>query len=635
MSYYHAYASPPAAYPAAMGYPHHPSYPGPPPSAPPPPPQAPSGFSNPAHMGPDEFRQFYASHLATLTFNSRPIIQNLSLMAQDFQRWASIVAQCLEAHIRRVPPTLKLPAFYLLDSICKNIYEPYGSVFAPLVTDLFLDAYRSVDPSTQGKMEEMLVTWRTGAPNGRELFGVVPQVTLERSVWGGGPSTSRQPTPSHPTKKQVLAELEVILAQKERILQYNPHDATTAQQVDTLHQLRSVVHSTDVSPQDLNAIVQQLRSLPASAPPPPPSAPPKMSYPPPMPQPLPPPAAPIPRTLPQPAASMAVAPALPLSMPTFLPPPLNPIVPATSTPVQPTASSGPPDLMKLYSSLLAAGVIGGGSEPSTPASKVDPELEAERRYEEQIMSLDIATSSTEMSRKRPPIASLLYKRLSSQCPQCALRFGDDEAGKKRLQDHLDLHFRQNMKASQNPGRGHSRSWFVGFEDWSQEALGAESSKGKANAANEASAEREAKLRAAFVVVPPGEEAAPVQCPVCKEYLKCEFQEEDEEWVWRNAVRANDKVYHATCHADALLANPLVARLKSDASSSLVRSRSRTPELAAVLSSQSSLASTGRTSLSPEPGSARGVKRKADDLVTVKQEDAPGTPPLKRFAPASS
>lgn len=92
--------------------------------------------------------------------------------------------------IRKVPAPIKLPAFYLLDSICKNIYNPYATVFAPLVPDLFLDAYRSVDPATQSKMEEMLVTWRTGSPNGRELFGVVPQVTLERSVWGGAPVVS-------------------------------------------------------------------------------------------------------------------------------------------------------------------------------------------------------------------------------------------------------------------------------------------------------------------------------------------------------------------------------------------------------------------------------------------------------------
>jgi len=32
-----------------------------------------------------------------------------------------------------------------------------------------------------------------------------------------------------------------------------------------------------------------------------------------------------------------------------------------------------------------------------------------------------------------------------------------------MEDHLDMHFRQNRKASQNIGRGHSRSWFVDLQ----------------------------------------------------------------------------------------------------------------------------------------------------------------------------
>lgn len=44
-----------------------------------------------------------------------------------------------------------------------------------------------------------------------------------------------------------------------------------------------------------------------------------------------------------------------------------------------------------------------------------------------------------------------------------MRFSDDPAGKKRMEDHLDMHFRQNRKASQTVGRGHSRSWFVSLE----------------------------------------------------------------------------------------------------------------------------------------------------------------------------
>jgi pre-mRNA cleavage complex 2 protein Pcf11 len=36
-------------------------------------------------------------------------------------------------------------------------------------------------------------------------------------------------------------------------------------------------------------------------------------------------------------------------------------------------------------------------------------------------------------------------------------------GKKAMQEHLDMHFRQNRKASQSVGRGYSRSWFLGTE----------------------------------------------------------------------------------------------------------------------------------------------------------------------------
>jgi len=55
------------------------------------------------------------------------------------------------------------------------------------------------------------------------------------------------------------------------------------------------------------------------------------------------------------------------------------------------------------------------------------------------------------------------------------------------------------------------------------------------------AKHEAQLRAQFVVVPAGAEAQVISCPICKESLKSEFLEEDEEWVWRNAMKKDDKV----------------------------------------------------------------------------------------------
>lgn len=65
----------------------------------PPPPPPPPVYH---HVDPVTFRRDYTNRLAELTFNSRPVIQNLSMIAQEYSRFAEIVAQCLEAHIRRV-----------------------------------------------------------------------------------------------------------------------------------------------------------------------------------------------------------------------------------------------------------------------------------------------------------------------------------------------------------------------------------------------------------------------------------------------------------------------------------------------------------------------------------------------------
>ena len=53
-------------------------------------------------VDPNTFRRDYTMRLAELTVNSRPIIQNLSMVAQEYSRWADVVVQCIENHIRQV-----------------------------------------------------------------------------------------------------------------------------------------------------------------------------------------------------------------------------------------------------------------------------------------------------------------------------------------------------------------------------------------------------------------------------------------------------------------------------------------------------------------------------------------------------
>ena len=85
---------------AQVGYAHAgPAYP---PHQPPPQPPYYGVTQAMFYADPTHFRRDYAARLGQLTFNSRPHIQSLSMIAQDYTRYADIVVQCVEQHIRRV-----------------------------------------------------------------------------------------------------------------------------------------------------------------------------------------------------------------------------------------------------------------------------------------------------------------------------------------------------------------------------------------------------------------------------------------------------------------------------------------------------------------------------------------------------
>ena len=72
-------------------------------------------------MGPEAFRAFYLERLRALTFNSKPVIDELTIIAEDNRNYAPIVVDCIKDKIIKVvcfspskgriltPPILLLP----------------------------------------------------------------------------------------------------------------------------------------------------------------------------------------------------------------------------------------------------------------------------------------------------------------------------------------------------------------------------------------------------------------------------------------------------------------------------------------------------------------------------------------------
>ncbi|KAJ9093538.1 hypothetical protein QFC21_006379 [Naganishia friedmannii] len=273
---------------------------------------APLGAATRTH----EFREWYTHHLSTLTFNSRPIIDRLSMAAWERARegdWDGmrVVGDCLRGALEVAPPTQKLPLFYLLDSISKNAGPPYTThIFPPFLAHGYLGAYSQVDGITKKKMEDMLTTWRTtkgtGTPEG-ELFPRDVRSQIEQAIYGrmipapmpagnglqmpmqqsmyppssvhNVPGSPFMPTPppAQPSlgimphsavvsRDSVTTTLLTTLSLKRALLAKNPHDTSTQNTVGILEQLQAHLNAGSVSQAELIAIQQQLdqfRSTPA------------------------------------------------------------------------------------------------------------------------------------------------------------------------------------------------------------------------------------------------------------------------------------------------------------------------------------------------------------------------------------
>ncbi|GJQ08772.1 hypothetical protein GpartN1_g563.t1 [Galdieria partita] len=101
----------------------------------------------------------YSEFLLDLTFNSKPIIDNLTAIAAENKHAAAAIVKAIESRIAAVSPDKKLPTLYLLDSIVKNVGEPYRSLFEKNLQITFLSAFRAVPKAVRQSMMRLLETW--------------------------------------------------------------------------------------------------------------------------------------------------------------------------------------------------------------------------------------------------------------------------------------------------------------------------------------------------------------------------------------------------------------------------------------------------------------------------------------------
>ncbi|KAL1997120.1 hypothetical protein VTN49DRAFT_7985 [Thermomyces lanuginosus] len=602
----------------------------------------------------DEVAEDYKNSLEDLTTNDRFQISNLTVIAKENTEHAMAISRVLENHIRTCPPSQKLPALYVVDSVAKNVGSPYTLFLGRNLYKTFMDAYTLVDQPTRRKLDEMLKTWKEPVPGSLDPRPVFPpeitrsienalikartaalqqqQARSQQDVVIGRargtatpPGWTRTPPPSQPTPQaaqryppytqsqqaaptdprtyptpqpqQDTVDLGALHRDIENLITgarlefaTTPFDTNVQQRLKALLDLQSILQRQELPQDQLKLVREQVSALssqsrPASQP---------QTQPPPASLPQNPTGAPTSTTQNQQIPPMTSQPNLqallnsntlaelikatanrqqptpPPTIPSSFSNP-QPMSTPTSTSTAPASSAG----ADLIASLRARGLLPPVTSTMPPAAPSFPNLPlivpGQPRPPPPVapvatpqaplgeISINVHMSTASIKIPRPVLIHTLYDAKSNKCGTCGRRFYANEEGKEKKARHLDWHFKTNQRMAEAAKRGQSRSWYVDERDWIKSREYDDADIGAAGSttgtASQDGTSQHSRQSKQWIRAPSDATLRNAPCPICQEKFESTWSEEVQDWIWKDAVKVGNRVYHASCYAEVTTSAP--------------------------------------------------------------------------------
>ncbi|EDN96666.1 hypothetical protein SS1G_01592 [Sclerotinia sclerotiorum 1980 UF-70] len=579
----------------------------------------------------DEVAEDYKKALEDLTMNSRYEISNLTVIAKENTEHALAISEALKNHIKQTSPQKKLPAFYVLDSVVKNVGTPYTLFFGRQLYSTFMEAYALVSHDVRRKMDEMLKTWKEPVPGSIDTRPVFPpevtrpienalikartsalqqeQLRSQQQLMNRGRSARPPPVQQYPQQSASSAswqqsqpqgyqspeasvdalnrDISYLITSSKAEFTQSPYDGSIQTRLKALLDLQTILQTQRLPPDQIAMIKDQVAQLSGQSQPVP-------KIPSPRPAPV---ATPASQPQPQPTLSSLLGPgglaallarqsatpqiptpppaqaatAIQSPQPQHALPSQLPFQAAPSTPVPVSVPTPVADPNSLLERLRAAGmlpsvpavastpiqppsVLGGTMPAGFPASL--PFISAPPVSRTPLIEIpnDVVLKPASLKMFRPHLISSLYEKLGAPCTQCGRRFQSDAEGRKKKTAHMDWHFRVHQRMAEAEKRGQHRSWYVDEMDWiksrePEDDLVNDTLDNTHSVASSSSAAN-AKPKLQYLAVPDDPALAGSVCPICQEKFEMKWLDDAQEFVWMDATKVGDRIYHGSCYAEA-------------------------------------------------------------------------------------
>ena len=464
----------------------------------------------------------YRSQLSLLTFNSKPIINSLTLKEDEYKIYSNDICDLISEIIISINKgESRLPYIYLMDSILKNVKLNYIDSFVPYVSHIIVTTYTLLDSKLKEKLIHLVRSWiDIKLFNNNILQKIQDGIGKRIEPTSELPKSVIPPSNLKPIKPANVLPVKRVAEQNElpnkSISSSRPHPVqpprSARNELDIVwRELESRVLSTreDLIPllkiardklvlnQDISMDLRELARL-LSMPPPPPL---------------------------QPQVIMPMQ-------------PMN-IIPAD--PYMPMNTSPQPLNNESISAALAS--LSAFFKPAVNPPPNSAQLRGLAvPNQDQFMANDFQrfpayTASDLLSNlkiRNDRAIAKLYTFLKLQCKTCAFRCPDEKA----MGLHMDYHFVVNRREQFRKGNKLNQQWFETEDDW----VSLTSLKIHSKMEDEEDKLLEDKEETKYFP----EDTTRTKCDFCFDEFTKIWNEEDEVWVYQGVVEVDNKLVHVDC-----------------------------------------------------------------------------------------